>query len=100
MPDLIHKQWQFAAALILAVYWGFVFMLPFVILEQIASEEPASDLPPETWFVASAIVGYFSYTGVRAWRRKWRARFILRIVVPTALLFSSCVLIGAFAWLG
>jgi hypothetical protein len=100
MSDLIHKQWQVASALILVLYWGFVFMLPFMILAQIMSKEPTSGIPLPVWCVLSASIGYFSYTGVRAWRRKWKARFILRIVVPAALLFSACVLIGTFAWFG
>ena len=100
MSDVIHKQWQVVSALILICYWGFVFMLPFMALAQIMSTESRTGIPLPLCCGLIVSIGYFSFTGVRAWRRNWRARFVLRIVVPACLLVSACVLIGAFVWLG
>jgi hypothetical protein len=77
------------------MYWVFVFSMPFMISDR----EIRSDAPLWYWGGLSVAVAYFSYTGFRARRRGWKARFILRIVVPAVLLLSASTLVGLLAWL-
>lgn len=95
MSDLIRKQWIFHSALIIFMYWVFVFSMPFMISDR----EVRSETPLWYWCALAVAVAYFSYTGFRAWRRGWKARFILRIVVPAMLLLSVSTLAGLLAWL-
>jgi len=90
MTDLFQKQLAAENAMILVMYWFMVGMLPFVILAGGLRE-------PGIWVLYGASLGYFTFTGVRAYRRKWKARFILRIVVPGALLCASLIAIGVLA---
>ena len=80
--------------MILFAYWVVVFATPFFVIDP----DIRAEAPVEFWCAIAAAIGYFSYTGVRAWRRGWKARFILRIVVPAALLMTACLFIGAIAW--
>lgn len=95
MSDLIQKQWILAAALLLFMYWVSVFFMPFAI----SDPKIRPNAPLWFWCGLGVAIAYFSYTGVRAWRRGWKARFILRIVVPAALLVSATIVIGLLAWL-
>jgi hypothetical protein len=94
MPSLAQKKWAFASAIILFLYWAFVFSMPLLI----ASQEFRSSDALGFWAVLCVAIGYFSFTGIRAWRRRWKARFVLRIVVPAALLVISSTLVGLFGW--
>jgi hypothetical protein len=94
MPSLAQKEWAFASAIILFLYWTFVFSMPLLIADQ----KFRSSAPLEFWGVLCVAIGYFSYTGIRAWRRRWKARFVLRIVVPAALLVTSTMLVVLFGW--
>ena len=94
MPSLAQKQWGFASAIILFLYWAFVFSMPLLI----SSQEFRSTDALGFGGVLCAAIGYFSYTGIRAWRRRWKARFVLRIVVPAALLVTSTMLVILFGW--
>lgn len=90
-PNLAQKQLALVSAMVIFVYWFVVFMTPLLIIDpRIRSEAPLG-----LWCAIAAAIGYFSYTGVRAWRRGWKARFILRIVVPASLLATSCLFTGA-----
>jgi hypothetical protein len=51
------------------------------------------------WCLMAALFAYFGYTGIRAWQRGWRSRFILRIVVPLSLFAASSALTLCGAWL-
>lgn len=93
MSNLIDKQWKFASAAILFQYWVFVFAMPFLIL----SQDTRSGAPLWFWGVLCVAIGYFSYTGYKAWRRRWKARFVLRIVIPAALFITASVLVGLLA---
>lgn len=83
-----------SAAAFIFLYWALVFSIPFMI----DNSEFRSTAPFWFWCVLCSGIGYFSYTGFRAWRRGWRARFIMRIVVPAALLMSACTIVGVAKW--
>ena len=53
---------------------------------------------PWLWCLMAALYSYFGYTGIRAWRRGWRSRFILRIVVPLSLFAISSALTVSGVW--
>jgi hypothetical protein len=82
MSDLIQKQLALASAGVIFMYWVLVFSTPFLI----TSQQARSSASLWFWCVVGTTIGYFTYTGFRARRRGWKARFILRIVVPAALL--------------
>jgi hypothetical protein len=52
--------------------------------------------PPTGWEAALfvAIAAYCFWTGYRAWRRKWKARFVLRLVIPSGLFVLSTCVVG------
>ena len=52
------------------------------------------------WWLTGSLFAYFGYTGVRAQRRGWKSRFILRIVVPLSLFAISSLLTILGVWLG
>lgn len=85
-----------ASAAILFLYWLSVFFLPFWI----GDSHLRSTAPVWFWLVICAAIGYFTWTGVRAWRRGWKARFIMRIVIPAALLIIACTSFGVTRWVG
>jgi hypothetical protein len=94
MPSLAQKQWALASAMILLLYWALVFSMPLLI----ASPEFRSSDTVGFWAGFCVAIGYFTFTGIRAWRRRWQARFVLRIVVPAALLVISTTLVVFFGW--
>jgi len=51
------------------------------------------------WCLMGALFAYFGYTGIRAWRKGWKSRFILRIIVPLSLLAVSSALTVLGVWL-
>ena len=54
-------------------------------------------LPPAGLLIFFAVLfAYSLFTGIRALRRGWRSRFILRVVVPLSLLMLSSI--GAGVW--
>jgi hypothetical protein len=90
--DPNELRFKFAVAGFLGVMWLMVVMLPPVL---------AGDLnapPTSVWCIFGGIFLYSLYTGVRAWRRGWKSRFILRIVVPLALLATSFILQWTGTW--
>jgi hypothetical protein len=87
MSDVIQKQWALASALVILLYWVSVFFAPFLVSDQ----QARAGAPLWFWGGLCSAIGYFSYTGLRAWRHGWKTRFILRIVVPAALLVIACM---------
>ena len=94
MSDLLDKKLSVAVAVSIAVYWGLAFLIPFLITDR--------SIRPDAWAVGliALFLGYLAYTGYRAWRQGWKARFVLRIVVPLALFVASWMVIGLASWLG
>lgn len=70
------------AALILGT-WFFAAVLPLMIAGFTAKPDPW------VWVAMGILFSYVGFTGIRAWRRGWKSRFILRIVVPLTLFALS-----------
>ncbi|MET0499068.1 MAG: hypothetical protein ABW106_12465 [Steroidobacteraceae bacterium] len=92
MPDLLNKSLSVHGAAIICVYWIMAFAIPFMIVD------PEVRPGPWGWCLFAALIGYGGYSGFRAYRRGWKARFILRIVIPAALFVTASVIIAAFKW--
>jgi hypothetical protein len=89
-PFELRTKLTFAA--LLGVVWTFLAMLPLMLAGKI-------DMPPLMfWWLPAGLWAYFTYTGIRAWRRGWTSRFVLRIVVPIALLLVSALCTAAWMW--
>ena len=71
---------------LLLVNWCFAIFLPLMIAGFVAR------LDPWMWFLVTGLFAYFGYTGIRARRRGWKSRFILRVIVPVVLLVISSAL--------
>ena len=76
---------------VVATQWFAVAATPFLVLGTLGH---FSQLDGWALTLVAAIVGYCFYTGYRAWRRGWKARFILRLVVPTSLFVLSWITVG------
>ena len=90
--DPIELRTKLAIAGLLGALWLILLALPLMLAGDLA-------MPP------SGILGFFAllfaysiYSGIRALRRGWRSRFILRVIVPLGLLTLSGVGTGAW-WL-
>lgn len=86
--DAIDLKIKTGMVAIVATQWFVVAAIPMVIAGYIP--------PPDGWglVLAAVITTYCFFTGYRAWKRKWQSRFILRAVVPSAILILSCVAVG------
>jgi hypothetical protein len=93
MADPADMLQNFRVAALVGVYWLLAAAAPFMLSGLVHK--------PDAWTTVLfvAIAGYFGYTGLRAWERGWKSRFILRIVVPAALCFSAWVVVGVISWL-
>ena len=91
-----HWQYREKIAMIgvVAVQWLVVVSAPAMLLGC------GAGLDPWTATLFAAMTGYCFFTGYRAWRRRWRSRFILRLVIPTGLLIVSSVGFGFARWKG
>jgi hypothetical protein len=91
--DIFDIRAKFSAALLLGAVWILLVMLPLMAAGVLSMP------PPSFWFIFGGPFLYFLYTGIRAWRRGWKSRFVLRVVVPFTLLVLSSVFTGAWLWL-
>jgi hypothetical protein len=91
MDPVLLRQWGFMFCVV-AVQWFSVAVAPLVALGYLPR--------PGGWelLIAVICVAYCFYTGYRAWQRAWRARFILRLIVPTCLLLLSCMAVWVDPW--
>jgi hypothetical protein len=90
--DPLRLELKIGMFFIVTLHWTIAVAVPAFIFGYV----PA----PKEWAVAvlfTAIVGYCSYTGYRAWKRRWRSRFILRAVIPGLLFLFSSVWFGFLA---
>ena|ERR1700743_3786654 len=79
-----------AMAGLLGGLWVVLLALPPMLIGSLAQ-------PPAVLLIFFAVLlAYSLYTGIRALRRGWRSRFILRVVVPLSLLMISGV--GTGVW--
>jgi hypothetical protein len=88
---------QIAMVGVVAMQWCVVATAPFLALGKLGTFSRF-----EGWALTlmAAVVGYCFYTGYRAWRRGWKARFVLRLVVPASLFVLSCIAaaLGWWSW--
>ena len=98
MVDIVEYKFKLTVAGFLGLTWVVAILVP-VLLSRSGTTEHAADAG--VWWFLGGLYVYFLYTGVRAWRRGWRSRFILRVVVPIALFIASSILewVGAWRWL-
>lgn len=90
MSGLSRKRYLIGVGAYVFLYWATALALPFMI---VAPDH--TRLGVSGWCVVVAVIGYGAYTGLRAFARGWKARFILRIVVPTALFVTSSIVVAA-----
>jgi hypothetical protein len=88
MSDVWRKSLVVQAAVLVSVYWGIMFAVPFLIADP--------ELRPDalSWCLFGGLVGYCGYTGLVAFSRGDITRFVLRIVVPAALFVAAWIVIG------
>jgi hypothetical protein len=91
--DPIDLRIKLSVAALLGGLWIFLMFLPLA-LAGILSMPPA-----HVWGLFGALFMYFVFTGIKAWRRGWKSRFILRVIVPIALLVLSSISAGTWLWL-
>jgi hypothetical protein len=95
MVDLGELRLKLTMGVLLGMTWTLAFLLPILLGE--VGVMPGA----EFWWPFGALLAYFLYSGLRAWRKGWRSRFILRVVVPVGLLVVSSILewVGVWRWL-
>jgi hypothetical protein len=92
MVDIVEYRLKLTVAAFLGFTWFVAIMVPNFL-------GGSGEMPPAgVWCVFAGLFTYFFYTGFRAWRRGWRSRFILRVVVPISLLVVSSILEWAGVW--
>jgi hypothetical protein len=89
-------QWEIRKKIIgvtvVTTTWLVAAMTPLILLSVLPLPDGAALVVPVLF------VAYCYYTGYRAWRRNWRSRFVLRVVVPSALFSVVFVAAGVLAW--
>jgi len=83
---------RFRIGVLVVIYWMTVLAIPFVMVMPVNWPDPLLLL------LIAVLIGYFVFTGIRAWRRRWISRFVLRIVIPAGLLLCGSVIAGIIAW--
>jgi hypothetical protein len=91
--DIFDIRVKFPAAVLLGALWILLVMLPLMAAGVVSTP------PLSLWYLFGGLFLYFLYTGIRAWRRGWKSRFVLRVVVPITLLVLSSAFTGAWLWL-
>ena len=86
--DQLDLRGRFAEVALLGLTWALAVMAPMVLLGILPGI--ASDF----WIMFGLSVAYFGYTGIRARRKGLTKPFILRIVVPAALLVVSSLVVA------
>ena len=90
--DPLRARLALSVGMLLFFTWIFAILAPPMISGTFHRPDPW------LWCLMAALYSYFGYTGIRAWRRGWRSRFILRIVVPLSLFAVSSALTLSGAW--
>jgi hypothetical protein len=75
-----------------AAAWVFALAIP-PALSGVMSAPDA-----KVWALLAVLYAYMTYSGIRALRKRWRSRFILRVVIPACLLSVSTVLAISGVW--
>jgi hypothetical protein len=90
--DPVRARLVLSIGILLFSTWIFAILAPPMISGTLHRPDPW------LWYLMAALYSYFGYTGIRAWRRGWRSRFILRIVVPLSLFAVSSALTVSGVW--
>src|ERR1700744_2048070 len=91
--DPVELRAKLSVAALLGGLWLFLLAVPLAVAGVLF-------MPPvSVWGVFGAIFAYSLYTGIGAWRRGWKSRFISRVVVPIALLMISTICVSVWLWL-
>lgn len=93
--DWARAQQKIAMCGVVAMHWMFAAAIPACLFGN--AQPPTQD----EWamiLIVVIVTGYCTYTGFRAWKRGWRSRFILRLVVPGTLFVLSFAWFGFLAW--
>ena len=78
-------------AVFVSFAWAFALVTPPALVGYLPRPNTA------LWIMMAILYTYLGYSGLRALRKGWRSRFILRVVVPLSLLaFSSLLTSLAF----
>jgi hypothetical protein len=91
--DPIDLRIKLSVAALLGGLWIFLMFVPLGVAGMLSMP------PAPVWGLFGGLFVYFVYTGIKAWRRGWRGRFLLRVVVPIALLVLSSIAAGTWLWL-
>ena len=76
------------------IAWLFALLIPPSVLGLVSSPDW------RFWVLPAVLYGYLGYSGVRAYRKGWRSRFVLRVIVPIWLLVTSAVISAVALWSG
>lgn len=87
MPKLLQKTHSFHVVVLVAVYWIFIFAIPFIVVYS------AAEFGVFGWFLLAALVGFFGYTGFRAPSAGRRLAFIVQIVIPAVLRVTGTIVV-------
>ena len=90
--DPLRARLALSVGALLFSTWIFAILAPPMISGDLSRPGPW------LWCLMGTLFAYFGYTGIRAWRRGWRSRFILRVVVPLSLFVVSSALTLSGAW--
>ena len=92
--DVLSLKTKTAMVGFVSVAWLFALAIPpwmFGLLQQ-----PGWKM----WTLMTLLYAYLGYTGMRAYHRGWRSRFILRVIVPLSLLGASALGCAVTLWSG
>ena len=92
--DVIPLKTKTAMAGLVLAAWLFALGIPPMMLGVLQRPDW------EMWMLMTLLYAYLGYTGVRAYSRGCRSRFILRVIVPISLLGASAVITGVVFWSG
>ena len=90
--DIFDVRVRFPLAILLGTVWALLTIAPLMA----AGVVPAP--PLSFWIIFGGLFFYFIYTGMRAQRSGWTSRFVLRVLVPVALLAISSAITGMWLW--
>jgi len=86
VADNVNDRLQITMGFLVLIAWFFAVIIPPSLGGFVTS------LDSSLWMIIVPLFAYMGYSGMRARRKGWKSRFILRVVVPSALLGLSIIL--------